>query len=522
YDLIWKRTLASQMADAKGSTATVTIAATTQPAQTAEFQASGTVITFRGFLAAYEESQDEQRNQPSEPSEAKLPPLSEGQTLVLDTVEAKGHETSPPPRYTEASLIKKLEELGIGRPSTFTSIISTIIDRGYVTPRGTALVPNWIAFSVIRLLEEHFGSLVEYDFTAEMEGDLDLIASGETDRVGWLTGFYFGDDQHPGLRKVIDNLGDIDARGINSMRLDDTVTLRIGKYGPYLEVIDSSAPGAAPRRVNVPDELAPDELTVEKAHELINAPVVGDRILGENPANGKLIAVKDGRYGPYVTELEPEPDPQPAPESADADSPSTDAPDSTAEPAAEPDSKPTKAKGTKAKAEPKPRTASHFPSMDPAPVALDTALRLLDLPRVIGQHPETGDDITAQNGRYGPYLKKGTDTRSLQAPEQIFDLDLAGALEILAQPKYGGQRSATAIKEFDADPVSGKPVKVKDGRFGPYVTDGETNATIPRGENPEEIDFDRAIQLLADRRAKGPAKKRTTTRKPAARTAKKK
>ncbi|MBX3094157.1 MAG: type I DNA topoisomerase [Cryobacterium sp.] len=510
YDLIWKRTVASQMADAKGSTATVTIAATTtggaggRESQTAEFVASGTVITFRGFLAAYEESHDEERNEPAEPSEAKLPPLAEGQSIVLGSVEAKGHETSPPPRYTEASLIKKLEELGIGRPSTFTSIISTIIDRGYVTPRGTALVPNWIAFSVIRLLEEYFGGLVEYDFTADMENDLDQIASGETDRVDWLTGFYFGDVKQPGLRKVIDNLGDIDARSINSIPLDETVTLRIGKYGPYLEVIDPSDLDAAPRRVNVPDELAPDELTVEKAHELINAPVVGDRVLGENPENGKLVVAKDGRYGPYVTELEPEPEPASEPEAPAA------AED------AETKTKP-KTKSAKAKAAPKPRTASLFPSMDPNTVDLETALRLLNLPRVIGQDPESGVDITAQNGRYGPYLKKGTDTRSLQTPEQIFDLDLAGALEILAQPKYGGQRTATSIKEFDADPVSGKPVRVKDGRFGPYVTDGETNATIPRGENPEDIEFERAIQLLADRRAKGPAKKRTTTRKTTAR-----
>ncbi|HRQ00139.1 MAG TPA: type I DNA topoisomerase, partial [Terrimesophilobacter sp.] len=393
YDLIWKRTVASQMADAKGSTATVTVAATTGPtegraAQLAEFQASGTVITFRGFLAAYEESHDEQRNEPAEPSEAKLPPLAEGQNLVLDTVEAKGHETSPPPRYTEASLIKKLEELGIGRPSTFTSIISTIIDRGYVTPRGTALVPNWIAFSVIRLLEEHFGSLVEYDFTAEMEGDLDLIASGETDRVDWLTSFYFGDDTQPGLRNVIDNLGDIDARSINSIPLDDTITLRIGKYGPYLEVVDPTSP-ETPKRVNIPESLAPDELTLEKAHELINAPVVGDRVLGENPANGKIVVAKDGRYGPYVTELEPEPEPTIEPET----------PAETSATEAIPTAKTTKPKSTKAKAAPKPRTASLFPSMDPATIDLDTALRLLDLPRIIGQDPETGIDITAQNGR---------------------------------------------------------------------------------------------------------------------------
>ena len=507
YDLIWKRTVASQMADARGSTASVTIAGKTVDAGTAEFTASGTVITFRGFLSAYEEGHDEERNEADKGGEtdASLPPLTEGQVLALQDVEAKGHETSPPPRYTEASLVKALEELGIGRPSTYASIISTIVDRGYVTPRGTALVPSWIAFSVVRLLEDHFGDLVEYDFTAEMEEDLDLIADGTADRVEWLNSFYFGSDKHRGLRTVIDNLGDIDARSINSIQIAPDITLRIGKYGPYLEV-PAEGPGSEdqpPRRVNVPEDLAPDELTAEKARELIAAPVNTDRELGVNPANGKMIVSKDGRYGPYVTELEPE-----APETANA---SPEEIVQTVDPVTgevietspAPKKKPAK---KKAPAAAKPRTASLFKSMDPATVDLETALKLLDLPRVVGQDPETGADITAQNGRYGPYLKKGTDSRSLDSEEQIFDIELPAALEIFAQPKYGARRPSSALKEFEADPVSGKPIKVRDGRFGAYVTDGDTNATIPRGEDLDDLDFERAVQLLADKRAKGPAK----------------
>lgn len=515
YDLIWKRTVASQMADARGSTATVTIAAHTAE-KLAEFSASGTVITFRGFMAAYEESRDEERNETAEPAEAKLPQLAEGQALTLADVEAKGHETTPPPRYTEASLIKTLEELGIGRPSTFTSIISTIIDRGYVTPRGTALVPSWIAFSVVRLLEDYFTELVQYDFTAAMENDLDSIAEGRENRVDWLNSFYFGGDNYRGLRNVIDNLGEIDAKTVNSIQLDDNITLRIGKYGPYLEVHDPSAdPEAKPRRVNIPDGLAPDELTVAKAHELIEAPVVVDRVIGVNPENGKEIVAKNGRYGPYVTEIEPEvvaPEPTAetaAPESVETVDPAT----------GEVTSKPKKKAAAKKSKAPKPRTASIFKSMDLDTIDLDTALRLLNLPRVVGQDPETNDDITAQNGKFGPYLKKGTDSRSLTSEEQIFEIDLAGALEVFAQPKYGARRASSALKEFDADPESGKPVKVKDGRFGPYVTDGVTNATIPRGESVEDIDFERAVQLLADKRAKGPAKpkaKKPAVKKPAA------
>jgi DNA topoisomerase-1 len=506
YDLIWKRTVASQMADAKGMTASVTIAGTIASGSIAEFVATGTVITFRGFMHAYEESQDEERNtEAAEPAEAKLPPLTVGQTLNVVEIEAKGHETTPPPRYTEASLVKKLEELEIGRPSTYASIISTIIDRGYVTPRGQALVPNWIAFSVVRLLEEYFTDLVEYDFTASMEDDLDRIAGGNQDRVEWLNGFYFGSDDHRGLRTVIDNLGEIDAREINSVRIADGITLRIGKYGPYLEA--PSDDPETPRRVNIPQELAPDELTAEKARELIDAPVLGDRVIGVNPDNGKEIVAKDGRFGPYITELEPE-----VPEEAPVE-------------VIDPKTGEVKVKKPKKVAAVKPRTASLFKSMDLATVDLDTALALLNLPRVVGVDPESGVEITAQNGRYGAYLKKGTDTRSLPSEEAIFELDLAGALELYAQPKYGGRAASSALKEFEQpDPVSEKPIRIKDGRFGAYVTDGTTNATIPRGETVEEIDYDRAVQLLADKRAKGPAKPKAKAapKKAATKTAAKK
>ncbi|WP_440708429.1 type I DNA topoisomerase [Herbiconiux sp. YIM B11900] len=532
YDLIWKRTVASQMADAKGSTASVTITAGPVTvaelggATTAEFSASGTVITFRGFLHAYEESRDEERNAAAEPVEAKLPVLKEGQSLAAVAIDAAGHDTTPPPRYTEASLVKALDELGIGRPSTYASIISTIIDRGYVTPRGQALVPSWTAFSVVRLLEDFFAELVDYDFTATLEADLDKIAGGEEDRIDWLNGFYFGSEGHPGLRNVIDNMGEIDARAVNSVTIDDDITLRIGKYGPYLEVVDPSGDlEAPPRRVNLPQDLAPDELTPEKARELVDAPVVTDRVIGVNPENGKEIVAKDGRFGPYVTELDPvvpETTPDAATEAvaSDAEAAATAAAGTTAKkaPAKKPAAK-------KAAAAVKPRTASLFKSMDLATIDLDTALRLLDLPRVVGEDPESSEPITAQGGKFGPYLKKGTDTRSLESEDLIFEIDLPGALELFAQPKYGARRASSALKEFDADPESGKPIRVKDGRFGPYVTDGVTNATIPRGETVDEVDFERAVQLLADKRAKGPAKPKaktatkTAAKKPAARKA---
>ncbi|QKS13805.1 type I DNA topoisomerase [Curtobacterium sp. Csp1] len=525
YDLIWKRTVASQMADAKGSTASVVLGITsTEPvtglASTAngtdaEFTASGTVITFRGFLNAYEEGRDEERHGGADGADAKLPQMAEGDHLGVSEVDAKGHDTSAPPRYTEASLVKTLEELGIGRPSTYAAIISTIMDRGYVTQRGSALVPNWIAFSVVRLLEDHFADLVQYDFTAGMEEDLDRIASGDEDRVDWLKEFYFGGGDQRGLRTVIDNLGEIDARDINSVELAPGLTLRIGRYGPYIEV-----PGEdpeKPRRVNVPEDLAPDELTAEKAQELVDAPVVGDRVVGINPESGKEVLAKDGRFGPYVTERTPEPEPTVDPATGEVTEPApAEAAAATTTAAATTATKAPAKKTTKKAAAPKERTASLFKSMDPQTVDLETALKLLDLPRVVGKDPESGEDITAQNGRYGPYIKKGTDTRTLPSEDAIFEVDLPGALELFAQPKYGGRRTASAaLKEFEADPVSGKPIKVKDGRFGPYVTDGETNATIPRGEDVESVDHARAVQLLADKRAKGPVKKKAPARKAA-------
>ncbi|MGO2746356.1 type I DNA topoisomerase [Microbacterium sp.] len=511
YDLIWKRTVASQMADAKYETTTVTIGVDTSAelstgtAKNVEFTASGTVYTFKGFLEAYEEGKDEKRGDTDADSNQSLPAVAVGDELAMSDAEAKGHKTTPKPRFTEASLVKALEEHGIGRPSTFASIIGTVIDRGYATKRGQALVPTWMAFSVVRLLEEHFAELIDYDFTAALEDDLDAIARGEQKRVEWLKSFYFGSDAHVGLRQVVDNLGEIDARALNSTRITDTATLRFGKYGPYLEVIDPAKPDERGRIVNVPEDLAPDELTAEKAQELIDAPVAGDRVLGENPENGRVIVVKDGRYGPYVQENLPEEAPVVDEKTGEV----VDAP---------------KKKKTAKKDAPKPRTGSLFRSMSVDTVDLETALKLLSLPRVVGTDPESGDEITAQNGRYGPYLKKGTDSRSLESEQQIFDVTLDEALAIYAQPKYGAgsRRAASALAEFEADPVSGKAIRVRDGRFGPYVTDGETNVTIPRGQKPEDITFEIAVQMLADKRAKGPAPKRGAKKAPAKKPAAKK
>lgn len=495
YDLIWKRTMASQMSDAKYETTTVTLEITAG-GRRVEFTASGTVYTFKGFLEAYEEGRDEKRGDADKSEDQSLPALAVGDGLRLKDVEAKGHATSPKPRYTEASLVKALEEKGIGRPSTFASIIDVILNRGYVTKRGQALIPSWLAFSVVRLLEEHFADLVDYDFTAALEDDLDAIARGEQKREDWLKSFYFGSDDQVGLRHIVDNLGEIDARALNSTPIGDVATLRFGKYGPYLEIPDPANPEAEPRRVNIPEDLAPDELTPAKAQELIDAPVAGDRVLGENPENGKLIVVKDGRYGPYVQEVDP-----PAAEEVDEE---------TGEVIEAPVVEAAKKRGAKKEAAPKPRTASLFKSMSVETIDLDTALKLLSLPRVVGVDTESGAEITAQNGRYGPYLKKGTDSRTLPSEDQLFSITLDEALAVYAQPKYGARGASSALKEFAPDPVSGKPIKVKDGRFGPYVTDGETNATIPRGETVEAVDFERAVQLLADKRAKGPAPKRTT------------
>ncbi|WCA42958.1 type I DNA topoisomerase [Actinomyces oris] len=530
YELIWKRTVASQMADAVGSTATVTVEVPLTPVagesrdsgptfSTAGLTASGTVITFRGFLAAYEEGRDAERYQDDagaakDSKDVRLPAMISGQELAALDAEASGHETTPPPRYTEASLVKALEEREIGRPSTYAATMSTISDRGYVDHRGQALVPTWLAFAVTRLLEENFAELVDYDFTASMERDLDRIAAGEEDRVAWLRRFYNGQGgagteqaaqaasneledaaaalRAQGLKGLVDNLGEIDARAVNSIEIGEGITLRVGRYGPYLE-------DAEGKRANVPADLAPDELTVDKARELFTRAADDGRELGVDPASGHVIIAKDGRYGPYVTEVLPEPE-----ETAEAEA------TKTAKTAKSTKTKKT-TKAAKA-AKPKPRTASLLRSMDLSTVTLEQALDLLSLPRVVGQDPESGEDITAQNGRYGPYLKKGTDSRSLETEEQIFTVTLEQALEIFAQPKRRrGQAAARGpLRELGQDPATDKPVVIKDGRFGPYITDGQTNVTVPRSEDPATISAERAFELLADKRAKGPAKKRTT------------
>jgi DNA topoisomerase-1 len=453
YELIWMRTIASQMKDAAGQTVSMRIAGTSTEGEEAEFGTSGTVITFRGFLAAYEEGRD---TDDGDDDERRLPNLSEGDPVEVRKLEPQGHETNPPPRYTEATLVRTLEELGIGRPSTYASIIGTILDRGYVFKKGTALVPSFLAFSVVNLLEEHFGRLVDYGFTASMEDDLDRIAAGDQDRLAWLRRFYYGEDGDEGLQELVSDLGAIDAREINSIELGNGIVLRVGRYGPYLE--------RDGQRANVPDDVVPDELTVEKAEELLAQPS-GDRELGVDPQSGHAIVARTGRYGPYVTEV------------LDED------------------------------AKEKPRTASLFKSMSLDTVTLEQALELLSLPRVIGV--SDGEEVTARNGRYGPYVQKGKESRSLETEEQIFTISLDDALALLAQPRQRrGQRQAAApLKEVGADPVSGKPIVVKSGRFGPYVTDGETNASLRSGDDPEGITLDRAIELLADRRARGPAKR---------------
>lgn len=491
YELIWKRTVASQMIDATGQTATITIASERTSRGVAEFTASGTVITEPGFLQAYEESEEDARYADEAPAEgaqgeARLPDVAEGAAVGLAELERKDHQTTPPPRYTEASLVKALEELEIGRPSTYASIIDTIVRRGFVTVRGGALVPEWIAFSTMNLLEEHLGDYVDYDFTAEMLADLDRIADGELEREAWLKGFYFGNGQRPGLHATVSELGEIDARAVNSIPVADGITLRVGQYGPYLE---GTGPDGEVKRANIPEDLTPDQLTAEKATELFEAEPVKDRVLGPHPETGLDVVVKDGRFGPYIEESLP----------VELDD----------------EGKPVAPK--KGKAAPKPRRASIFKSMEPESIDLETALKLLALPRVVGVDPESGVEITARPGRYGPFLSKGDDTRSLDSEDQIFSITVEEAVEKFAQPKYGARRQASALKEFDADPVSGKPVKVRDGRFGPYVTDGETNATIPRGEDVEAITFERAIELLQIKREKGPAKK--PARKPAAKKA---
>jgi DNA topoisomerase-1 len=500
YEMIWQRTIASQMADAKGTTMSVRIVGNASSGEECTFAASGRTITFAGFLKAYVEAVDTETGGEADDKQSRLPRLVKDQALTADELSPDGHTTSPPARFSEPSLVSKLEELGLGRPSTYASIIKTIQDRGYVWKKGSALVPSWVAFAVVGLMERHFERLVDYSFTAGMEDELDRIAAGDEHRTQWLTKFYFGGDMGVdgsvgrlgGLKKLVgSSVEAIDAREINSIPLftdaeGHTVVVRVGRYGPYLErEVDGNS-----QRANLPDEMPPDELSLEIAEKLFATPQEG-RVLGTDPVSGHEIVAKEGRFGPYVTEILPEGDP--LPEGATA----------------------AQKKAAKAK-QPKPRTGSLFKSMSIETITLEDALKLLSLPRVVGKDPESGDEITAQNGRYGPYLKKGTDSRSLATEEQLFDITLEEALKIYAEPKQRG-RQATAkppLKELGPDPVSGKPLVVKDGRFGPYVTDGEFNATLRKGDSIEELTTERAAELIAEKRAKGPApKKKATARK---------
>ena len=491
YDLVWKRTVASQMKDATGESVSVRVEGIPGPGtgnhdsertgaplnaqafdpaavHRTEFSASGKIINFYGFLRAYVESTDDATD--TDDQERRLPVLAERQPLSALRVDAAEHATRPPARYTEASLVKELEDREIGRPSTYASIIGTILDRGYVFKKGTALVPSFLAFAVVTLLERHFGRLVDYEFTARMEDALDEIARGEAERVPWLRRFYFGtdDDGHedPGLKALVSDIGDIDARDVSSFPLAGTnIVVRVGRYGPYLE--------RDGQRANVPEDMAPDELTPEKAEELFSIPN-GEVPLGTDPATGHEVVAKAGRFGPYVTEVLPE------------------------------DSKD------------KPRTGSLLKSMSLDTVTLDDALRLLSLPRVLGELD--GEPVTVQNGRYGPYVKHGPESRSLATEEEMFSITLAEAKDLLAQPKPRGRgaRSATPpLRELGDDPATGKPMLVKEGRFGPYVTDGETNASLRKGDDVATITPQRGAELLADRRAAAPSRpaRRTSTAK---------
>lgn len=511
YTLIWQRTLASQMADATGSTATVRLSAPAGERGEAVFQASGTVIEFPGFMKATGEGRrgavaakegeadkadaDRQRSAKQTEENASLPAMTTGQELRSSSVEADGHETQPPARYTEASLVKTLEAKEIGRPSTYASIISTIIDRGYVYERGRALIPSWLAFSVTKLLETKFPRLVDYTFTAQMENGLDQIAHGAETGREWLTRFYFGsgdgaansaDEAHEGLQAQVAQLGEIDARAINTIDIGDGLHVRVGRYGPYLEDMEHLDAEGNPKRASLPDTLAPDELTVAVGRDLIDNHSGGPRKLGVDPVSGGTVEVRNGRFGPYVA-LVPV--------------------------------------GAETSGE-KPKMASLFKTMSPESLSLEDALRLLSLPREVGSYEEmngeTGEvsesTVVANNGRYGPYLTKTaadgkTETRSLGSEDEIFTVDIEAAKALFAQPKYGRGRGRGAAKpplrELGQDPETGKPVTIKDGFYGAYITDGETNRTLPKQFTPESISVEEAFRLLAEKRAAGPAKKRT-------------
>ena len=536
YTLIWQRTLACQMADATGSTATVRLSAPTESNGEAMFQASGTVIEFPGFMKATGEGRRasaeskksdaaesvEQAAQSGKSSKANkksddnvsLPPMNPGDALAAVAVDADGHETQPPARYTEASLVKTLEQKEIGRPSTYASIISTIIDRGYVYERGRALIPSWLAFSVVKLLETKFPRYVDYEFTADMESGLDQIASGQETGRNWLTRFYFGsgegaaqsaDEAHAGLQQQVAQLGEIDAREINTIEIGDGLHVRVGRYGPYLEDVNHLDDEGNPKRASLPDTLAPDELTVEVGHDLIENHSGGPRALGVDPVSGGTVEVRNGRFGPYVALVMPSAD-----AGADGDVAG--------------DGKPKKGKSAK-KAADRPKMASLFKTMSPESLTLDDALRLLSLPREVGSYEEadsqTGEvqtvAVQANNGRYGPYLTKTgadgkSDTRSLASEDEIFTVDLDKAKELFVQPKYGRGRGRGAAKpplrELGVDPETQKQVTIKEGFYGAYITDGETNRTLPKQYAPESIEPAEAFRLLAEKRAQGPSKRR--------------
>ena len=533
YTLIWQRTLACQMADATGSTATVRLSAPTESNGEATFQASGTVIEFPGFMKATGEgrrasaeskksdaaesveqaAQSSKANKKSDDN-VSLPPMNPGDALAAVAVGADGHETQPPARYTEASLVKTLEQKEIGRPSTYASIISTIIDRGYVYERGRALIPSWLAFSVVKLLETKFPRYVDYEFTADMESGLDQIASGQETGRNWLTRFYFGsgegaaqsaDEAHAGLQQQVAQLGEIDAREINTIEIGDGLHVRVGRYGPYMEDVNHLDDEGNPKRASLPDTLAPDELTVEVGHDLIENHSGGPRALGVDPVSGGTVEVRNGRFGPYVALVMPSAD-----AGADGDVAG--------------DGKPKKVKSAKKTAD-RPKMASLFKTMSPESLTLDDALRLLSLPREVGSYEEadsqTGEvqtvAVQANNGRYGPYLTKTgadgkSDTRSLASEDEIFTVDLDKAKELFAQPKYGRGRGRGAAKpplrELGVDPETQKQVTIKEGFYGAYITDGETNRTLPKQYAPESIEPAEAFRLLAEKRAQGPSKRR--------------
>jgi DNA topoisomerase-1 len=468
YDLIWKRTVASQMADASGLSVQARLGATSSSGEDAEFAANGRVISFPGFLRAYVEGSDDPEAD-LEDREVRLPRLTRGDALVAEELSPEGHTTQPPPRYTEASLVKALEDLGVGRPSTYASIIDTIQERGYVWKKGTALVPSWTAFAVVGLLEQHFSKLVDYGFTAEMEEDLDEIARGEQESLPWLTRFYFGTPKAKGARAdgeglkqmVAERLGEIDARAVNSIPIGGPgsgVVVRVGRFGPYLQDTGSE------QRVSVPEDLPPDELTLQRARELLDMPKPerSERLLGADPATGLPVFVREGRYGPYV-------------QLGGDDSAKTG----------------------------KPKRSSLLAGMSPETVTLSEALELLSLPRTLGRDPESGEEVTADNGRYGPYVKRGNEFRSLDSEAQLFTVNLEEALELFAKPRQRRARQAAApLAELGQDPETGALVVVKDGRFGPYVTDGKVNASLRRGDSIEGLTLDRAVELLAERRAR--------------------